>query len=94
MPEILLKEFLAFLMLLIADIEKWNTCVPFLTWSHLRSLLHVTNTEAREWYLKETVNQGWRVRTLDRNISDFLIIRIRKYDTGSYSGANLFLRKK
>lgn len=40
-----------------------------ITWSHLRSLLRVTNAEAREWYLKETVSQGWRVRTLDRNIS-------------------------
>ena len=51
------------------DIEKWNTRVPFLTWSHLRSLLRVTNPDAREWYLQEAVNQGWGVRTLDRNIN-------------------------
>lgn len=57
------------LYLTFMDIEKWNTCVPFLTWSHLRSLLRVHNPEAREWYLKETVSQTWSARTLDRNIS-------------------------
>ena len=51
------------------DIEKWNTRVPFLTWSHLRSLLRVTNPAAREWYLQEAANQGWGVRTLKRNIN-------------------------
>lgn len=63
-----LRQYRQFYMT-FADIEKWNTCVPFLTWLHLRSLLRVTNAEAREWYLKETVSQGWGVRTLDPNIS-------------------------
>lgn len=63
-----LRQYRQFYMT-FADIEKWNTCVPLLTWSHLRSLLRVTNAAAREWYLKETVSQGWGVRTLDRNIS-------------------------
>ena len=51
------------------DIEKWNTRVPFLTWSHFRELLRVTNAKARDWYMQETVEQGWSVRTLSRNIS-------------------------
>lgn len=57
------------LYLTFMDIEKWNACVPFLTWTHLRSLLRVADPEAREWYLKETVSQTWSSRTLDRNIS-------------------------
>ena len=51
------------------DIEKWNACVPFLTWTHFRSLLRVENIKAREWYLQEAVSQTWSSRTLDRNIS-------------------------
>lgn len=51
------------------DLEKWNARVPFLTWTHLRSLIRVTDAKAREWYLQETVNEGWSSRTLDRNIS-------------------------
>ena len=31
--------------------------------------MRVTNAEARAWYLKETSEQAWDVRTLDRNIS-------------------------
>ena len=63
-----LRQYRQFYMSFM-DIEKWNTRVPFLTWSHLRSLLRVTDPKAREWYLEETVTQGWGVRTLDRNIS-------------------------
>lgn len=57
------------LYLTFMDIEKWNACVPFLTWTHLRSLLRVKNPKAREWYLQEAVSQIWSSRTLDRNIS-------------------------
>lgn len=49
--------------------EIWHTCVPNLTWSHIRALLRVDNPEARHWYLKEASEQMWSVRTLDRNIS-------------------------
>lgn len=52
-----------------SDIEKWNACVPFLTWTHFRSLIRVENEHAREWYLQEAVSQTWSSRTLERNIS-------------------------
>ena len=55
--------------LLFKDKEKWNTRVPFLTWSHIRTLLRVNDEKAREWYLNEAISQVWSVRTLDRNIS-------------------------
>jgi predicted nuclease of restriction endonuclease-like (RecB) superfamily len=63
-----LRQFRQF-YLTFPKIEKWNACVPFLTWTHFRCLLRVTNEKAREWYLTETVSQTWSSRTLDRNIS-------------------------
>ncbi len=46
-----------------------NACVHNLEWSHFRSLSRVMDEKARLWYLNETVQSGWNVRTLDRNIS-------------------------
>ena len=46
-----------------------NTCVHNLNWSHFRSLLRVSDETARLWYMKEAAEEGWSVRTLDRNIS-------------------------
>lgn len=40
-----------------------------LPWTHYLKLLQVENTEARDWYIKEAVEEGWSVRTLQRNIS-------------------------
>lgn len=40
-----------------------------LPWSHFRTLLQVSKPEARQWYIKEAFEQGWSVRTLQRNIS-------------------------
>lgn len=55
--------------------KKWRGVSPSrpvignLTWSHIRTLLRVTNEDARMWYLDEAAQQMWSVRTLDRNIS-------------------------
>lgn len=54
---------------LLPEWEKVNTRVQNLTWSHIRTLLRVTNEDARIWYLNEAARQTWSVRTLDRNIS-------------------------
>lgn len=40
-----------------------------LSWSHYATLLQVIDREARAWYEKEALGQGWSVRTLQRNIS-------------------------
>jgi len=40
-----------------------------LSWTHYRSLIRIENHNARDWYLKETINQGWSARALDRQIS-------------------------
>lgn len=40
-----------------------------LSWTHYKILLQVEDEKAREWYEKETAEQTWSVRTLQRNIS-------------------------
>jgi predicted nuclease of restriction endonuclease-like (RecB) superfamily len=42
-----------------------------LTWSHYRALMRVANPAARAWYYQESVDQGWVVRTLARQINSF-----------------------
>ena len=51
------------------DVEILHTRVQNLTWSHVRRLLSVSNTQAREWYLKTAAEDMWSVDDLDRNIS-------------------------
>lgn len=50
------------------DLEIVNTRVHNLTWSHFRSIMHVADPKARDWYVKEAAEQMWSVRTLNRNI--------------------------
>lgn len=51
------------------NIEIVNSCVHNLTWTHFRSLLRVSDEDARYWYMNEASQNCWNVRTLDRNIS-------------------------
>ena len=53
----------------LPDEQIVNACVHNLNWTHIRSLLRVTDENARYWYMKEVVNESWSSRTLDRNIS-------------------------
>ena len=46
-----------------------NSCVHNLTWTHFRSLLRVSDDDARVWYMSEAAHENWNVRILDRNIS-------------------------
>lgn len=39
-----------------------------LSWTHYRCLIQVKDEAAREWYVRETFQQMWSVRTLQRNI--------------------------
>jgi predicted nuclease of restriction endonuclease-like (RecB) superfamily len=47
-----------------------------LSWSHYRTLLRVTDKDARDWYLQEAINEMWSVRTLDRNIASQYYYRL------------------
>lgn len=42
----------------------WNAVCTELSWTHYRILIRLENTKARDWYLKETIEQSWSVQTL------------------------------
>lgn len=63
-----LRNFRKF-YLLFPDDKIWYACVPNLNWTHFRSLLRVSDEDARIWYMNEAASEGWSSRTLDRNIS-------------------------
>lgn len=54
--------------LLFNDIQIVNEFVHNLTWTHIRRLLSVTNSEARLWYMAQASKDMWSTTTLDRNI--------------------------
>lgn len=39
-----------------------------LSWTHYRLLIRVENPKAREWYLREAMDQNWSARALERQI--------------------------
>ena len=47
-----------------------------LSWSHIRLIMRVSDKTARNYYLKETSEQNWAVRTLERNINTFYYQRL------------------
>ena len=49
-----------------------------LSWTHYKILLQVEDEKARKWYEKETAEQTWSVRTLQRNISSQYYYRLLK----------------
>lgn len=54
----------------------WHTVCTKLSWSHYRVLLRVENQDARDWYMKETAEQAWSVRALDRQIDKLYYERL------------------
>jgi len=47
-----------------------------LSWTHYRTLLRIENTQARDWYLHEAINQSWSARALERQISTLYYERL------------------
>ncbi len=45
-----------------------QTRLQNLTWSHIQAILGEKNEIARLWYINETAQQMWSVKTLERNI--------------------------
>lgn len=64
------------LYLCFNDLEIWYARVPNLTWTHYRSLLRVTDDNARYWCLREASREMWSSRTLDRNIGSQYYCRL------------------
>lgn len=40
-----------------------------LSWSHYCKIMRIENQNARDWYIKETIENHWSVRALERQIS-------------------------
>ena len=54
----------------------WQTLSAQLSWSHYTLLLRIENSNAREWYAKESIASNWSVRALERQIGTFYYERI------------------
>lgn len=53
-----------------------ETLSPELSWSHYLLLMRITNQASREWYGHETIEQGWSVRALERQIDKLYYERL------------------
>ncbi len=42
----------------------WNAVCTELSWTHYRILIRLENTKARDWYLKEAIEQSWSMHAL------------------------------
>ena len=42
-----------------------------LSWTHYRLLMRIENERARDFFLKEAVDNQWSTRTLERQINSF-----------------------
>ena len=49
---------------------------PKLSWTHYRVLIRIENQNAREWYMKESIENSWSVRALQRQISKLYYERL------------------
>lgn len=58
------------------DFPNMRTVFAQLSWSHFQRVLKVQNEQARNYYLREAAENGWSVRTLDRNISTLYYDRL------------------
>lgn len=47
-----------------------------LTWTHIRLIMRIENSEVREYYIKEASEQNWSSRVLERNINTFYYQRL------------------
>ena len=56
--------------------EKIQTVSGKLSWSHYCELLSISDTDKRSFYEKETINSGWSVRELKRQIESSLFERL------------------
>lgn len=63
-----LNEYRRF-YLTFKDLQIVHTRVHNLNWSHFRIIMREATPEGRQWYIKEASEQGWSVRTLERNVS-------------------------
>lgn len=78
------------------DSEDCYTLCSKLTWSHNRLIMRVESKEARTFYLNEAAEQGWSVRTLERNVNTFYFNRLlsSKNKSNTQTGQNQFEKQQ
>ena len=47
-----------------------------LSWSHYCKIMRIENQDARDWYIKETIENNWSVRALERQVSKLYYERL------------------
>jgi len=62
-----LKNFRQFYLTFKDDNKSYTLCSQ-LSWSHIRLIMRINNSIARDYYFKEVMEQNWSVRQLERNI--------------------------
>ena len=67
------------------DTENCYALRSKLTWTHHRMIMRVENPDARNYYLKESSEQSWSTRTLERNINTFYFQRLLSSKTKTES---------
>ena len=60
------------------EVKNFSTVWRNLTWSHYKLIMRLPAKTARDWYCKESVEQNWSVRSLERNISTQYYERLLK----------------
>jgi predicted nuclease of restriction endonuclease-like (RecB) superfamily len=75
-----LRNFRQF-YLTFPNYEICYTLCSKLSWSHNRLIMRIENEEVRRFYLTESREQNWSVRTLERNINSFYYNRILSNQT-------------
>ena len=51
-----------------AELELAKMLPSNLSWSHYERLMRIKNEDERDWYMRESAQENWSVRTLNRNI--------------------------
>jgi predicted nuclease of restriction endonuclease-like (RecB) superfamily len=54
----------------------WRTAFAKLSWSHYQRVLKISDEKARIYYLQESAQNNWTIKTLDRNISTLYYQRL------------------
>lgn len=74
--------------------EKCQTVSGKLSWSHYCELLSITDENKRSFYEKESINSGWSVRELKRQIDSSLYERLLLSSGDANKGKVLSLAQK
>ena len=54
----------------------WQSVNAKLSWTHYVRLIRIENKDARDWYIKESIENSWSARALDRQISKLYYERL------------------